>query len=118
MPIKILLILSIYSVSVTTYGAIPDLVCQVVAEEQIDNNSLSTTTYDSNDLYKFSENKLYLSSPDRDEYQYGEIKEMEYLRYVSGYKTIIFNSDKYKKAVVVHFDKYETRVIQLSCVEI
>ena len=115
MQLKILLILLILNVSVSTYGAIPDLVCQVVAEEQIDNKSLSTTTYDSKGLYKFSKDKLYLSSPDRDEYEYGEINEVEYLRYNVGYKTIIFNSDKFKNAVVVHFDKYETRVLQISC---
>mgnify|MGYP004235098269 CR=1 FL=1 len=95
----------------------PDLVCTSESEFQFFNTSLDSRVVENGTLYRFSKGSLYLSSESREEYLYGELEEMEYLRYVTGHKTIIFNDSSFLRAVTSHFNETYTRVIKLHCVK-
>ena len=69
----------------------PDLACTSEKFISIFNINLNSDISASNTLYRFSDGSLFLSSESREEYLYGEVEEVEYLRYVTGNKTIIFN---------------------------
>jgi hypothetical protein len=96
-------------------AAIPDLVCQELQALQIDPRSLKVEAYESRTLYRFKGGKLYLSSPDRSEYLYNRVTETESLRYVSGHKTMHFESDSFRTLVLVHTYLDEVRVSRASC---
>ena len=69
-------------------------------------------------LYRFADEKLYLSSPDRDEYLYGQVTNVKSgLWFSSGYKAILFDDFKFEAATVIHTDSIETRIIRLHCVK-
>jgi hypothetical protein len=98
---------------------LPDLVCQEVVTETI----LPETWGLMGDrkvksLYKFSDNKLYLSSSIREEYLYNDVEKIELGRYQSGYKVIVFKGVKYEKATVTHHDKYAIEISRLQCTKI
>jgi hypothetical protein len=95
----------------------PNLVCEAGREVQILNGGFTINEYESDVMYRFSEGSLFISSPTYDEYLYGDLTEIEYLRYTAGYKSIIFQNSEFNQATSVHFDEIETRVLQLRCIE-
>ena len=95
----------------------PDIVCSSESEVTVFNANLDNHSLEIETLYRFSNGSLYLSTESREEYLYGELEETEYLRYVTGHKTIIFDDSSFLKAVSSHFDKLETRVTKLRCVK-
>ena len=83
-----MLITTAVLVAVQSFAELPpDLVCEAGSELQVFNDNLSVSKYESDVLYRFSEGKLYLSSDEREEYLYGELTEVAFLRYVSGNKS-------------------------------
>ena len=115
---KLLTTITLLCFSVAANAAIPpDLVCTSEKFISISNLNLSSGISASNSLYRFSHGSLYLSSESREEYLYGEVEEVEYLRYVTGNKTIIFEDSSFLRAVSSHFDKPETTVMNLRCVK-
>jgi hypothetical protein len=108
-----LLILAIFPLSAV--AELPDLVCQELKVVHVDQKNLRTTEYESRTLYRFKSGKLFLSSPDRSEYLYNTVTEIEFLRFVSGHMTIIFESPKWEQAVFVHASRNVVRVSRAQC---
>jgi len=112
--------LYILALTVWTVGAsgapLPELVCQELRVIQIDPKSLLTREYDSRTLYRFKAGSLYLSSPERAEYLYNKVREVEPLRYVSGHKTIQFESSDFRTMILVHSYLDEVRVSRAACI--
>jgi hypothetical protein len=96
-------------------GAVPDLICQELRVVQVDPRSLAVKEYESRTLYRFKSGNLYLSSPDRAEYLYSKVTEVEPMRYASGHKTLQFESADFRTAIFVHSYRDEVRVSRASC---
>lgn len=94
---------------------IPDSVCRADETVSIRNTDLKTDRFLASDLYRFTGNKLYISSEGRAEYFYNDVRQAEPGRYTSAHKTIVFDRREFKSAVVIHTDSVETRVLRLRC---
>jgi hypothetical protein len=94
---------------------VPDLVCQELRVIHVDPRSLRVQESESRTLYRFSAGKLYLSSPDRTEYLYNKVIEVGPMRYVSGHKTLQFDSADFGTVIVVHSYRDEVRVSRANC---
>ena len=97
---------------------LPNLLCRGDQVVDIDHSRLTTTKYASTALYRFTNGKLYISSKDRDEYLYNDVREVEPGRYVSAHKTIYFRlggDGRFKLATVVHTNEAQTSVLSLQC---
>ena len=108
-----LLILALFPVS--AMAELPDLACQELKIVHVDPRSLKNTEYESRTLYRFKSGKLFLSSPERSEYLYNAVTEIEPSRFVSGYKTIIFEDNKLERVIFVHVYNDEVRVSRAKC---
>jgi hypothetical protein len=96
-------------------AAIPDLVCQELRVVQVDPRSLQAQESKSRTLYRLKSGNLYLSSTDRPEYLYNTVVEVEPMRYVSGHKTLQFESADFRAAIFVHSYRDEVRVSRANC---
>ena len=99
-----------------------ELLCTVTEEVSVANSNLSVewrggATFTRQ--YRFSGGKLYLTptGAGREEYFYGDVILVEYLRYTSGYKTVVFSDGGFSSATSVHVDQYpfDTRMTSLRC---
>jgi hypothetical protein len=97
------------------HSAVPDLICQELRVVDVDPRSLKVEAYDSRTLYRFKSGQLFLSSPDRGEYLYNKVTQTEPLRFVSGHKTIQFESDVFRTVILVHTYLDDVRVSRGSC---
>ena len=68
----------------------PNLICQLQRQMQIDPSTFAGTMSTPSETYRITDGKLYISSPDRTEYFYNDVRETEAGRYSSGHKTLIF----------------------------
>lgn len=98
-------------------AAVPDLVCQELRVIRVDPQSLGVREFESRTLYRFRSGNLYLSSPDRTEYLYNKVVEVEPMRYVSGHKTLQFESADFATAIFVHSYRDEVRVSRATCIK-
>ena len=98
------------------HPSVPDLVCRADSTSMTVHVSLRTVTHISTDMYRFRRSKLYLSSADREEYFYGDVAQVDPLRFTSGYKTILFSDSTFRRAIVVHVDDVATRILRVRCV--
>ena len=96
---------------------LPDLVCKVSSGVRLAHGDFTPQPYLSQDIYAISRGKLYLWPKDRDEYFYGDIRQVEPQRYETGHKTIIFEGKGFTTAVTVHIGTVETRILKLRCSE-
>ena len=94
---------------------VPDMVCQELTVLNVNPLSLGTTKLNSQTLYRFKGNDLYLSTPDKKEYLYNTVTMQEYGRFNSGNKTIIFSDMKSLNGIVIHSDASEVRVSKIRC---
>ena len=97
---------------------IPDLVCRVNEAVSIDHTRMAPSKYAGTEIYRFADGKLYLSSKEREEYVYGDVREGEPGRYSSGHKTIHFGlagAGRFRSATAIHTNSTETTVKSLSC---
>lgn len=71
------------------------------------------------DVYRFANGNLFISSPERAEYRYGKVVEVEPWRWTSGYKTFISAPSAIvpgtQSFTMVHSDIAEIRVATLVC---
>ncbi|HLF09541.1 MAG TPA: hypothetical protein VI789_09395, partial [Dehalococcoidia bacterium] len=88
--VALVLLSPLVLLSVAQAQAIPDLVCRGDEVVSIDHSRLTTSKYASTDIYRFSGGKLYISSKEREEYLYSDVREVEPGRYTSAHKTIHF----------------------------
>lgn len=92
------------------------LVCRSDGELNVDPFSLTSRTFENRDLYRFAQGSLYLSSPTREEYRYNDVVEANYLRWTSGYKTIVWQDETFRTGVSVHIEpEGDARVLPLNC---
>jgi hypothetical protein len=106
-----------FTASFAQAADLPRLACREADVLLIDATTLSTTSYASSALYRFSGGSLYLSDATRAEYRYNAVSyEGEDLgaRYTSGHKTFIFAQDL-KSAQATHVSSTEIRVSKLLC---
>jgi hypothetical protein len=96
-------------------ASLPNSVCRGEDVVTIRSADLKTDRSRSTDLYRVVTSKLYISSDGRDEYFYGDVRQVEPGRYTSGHKTIIFEGPGFRRATVIHTDELETRVLKLRC---
>jgi hypothetical protein len=94
---------------------LPDLICQELRVVRVDPYTLQSREFESHTLYRFKSSKLFLSSPDRSEYLYNTVAEVEFMRFVSGHKTILFHGSKFDNATFIHANTDEVRVSEASC---
>jgi hypothetical protein len=94
---------------------IPDMVCQELTVLNVNPLSLDTTKLNSQTLYRFKGNELYLFTPDSKEYLYSKVTMQEYGRFHSGNKTIIFSDMKSLNGIVIHSEASEVRVSKIHC---
>lgn len=81
----------------------------------VDPRSLRVQEFAGRTLYRFKSGNLYLSPPDRTEYLYNKVIEVEPMRYVSGHKTLQFESSDFRTAIFVHTYRDEVRVSRANC---
>ena len=98
-------------------ASIPNITCTEQQYRFIDPLTLKSTIHKGGTVYRFYNGDLFLSSKDKVEYKYNNVVETEeYLRYVSGHKTILFDTDKFTDVVIVHAaNKHEVRVFRAKC---
>ena len=102
---------------VSAVAELPDLVCQELKVAHVDPRTLKSTEYESRTLYRFKSGKLFLSSPERSEYLYNAITEIEYHRFVSGHMTIIFEDSQFERVIFVHVNRHgEVQVSRAKCI--
>jgi hypothetical protein len=89
---------------------IPDMVLQEFKVLTVNSKTLKTETYESHTVYRISKGELYISSPDREEYLYGKVTEIEPNRFVVGHKTLLFTSKDFKTATLIHSNNTEVKV--------
>ncbi len=96
---------------------LPDMLCQAREVLALNPKTFKTTQYESHEIYRFAKDKLFIQSPDREEYLYGKLTEIEPMRFIVGHKTIIFTSSEFTTATVIHSNDTEVRVVRLSRVK-
>ncbi len=72
---------------------------------------------ESQEMYRFAKQKLFIQSPEREEYSYGDLTQIDLTRFVVGHKTIIFTSSEFTAAIVIHSNTTEVRITTLSRVK-
>lgn len=99
---------------------VPDTTCHLQRQTRVDPETLAATTSTSAETYRFRNGKLHISSPDRAEYTYNSVIEVEFRRrYTSGDKIFIFTSQALLPGTVrmlaFHSDLYDIRVSEFAC---
>jgi hypothetical protein len=111
-----LLLYTLTTIVISVKAEMPDMVCQEIDKLYVNPSNMETAQYVGDTLFRFKDNKLYLSSSDREEYLYNKMTQQEYGRFLSGYKTIIFGlSGEHKNGLVVHPDEHEVSVSRINC---
>lgn len=98
---------------------LPNMICHQVSVVRINPTSFEAKKSETNniqemDIYKIEDGELFISSPNRSEYRYNKLVEIEKNRYYSGHKTLLFDKD-YKSAISTHTYDDEIRVIKFRC---
>lgn len=97
---------------------IPDMVCQQVAYIYIPAQIMTTLGAgkgEVGDLYRIKNSELYISSPRREEYLYNKIEYVEYQRYISGHKTLVFLDREYTELISVHVNGTMIKILKFHC---
>lgn len=101
-------------------ASVPDTICRLQRQTRIDPATLAATTSSPTETYRFANGKLYVSSPDRAEYIYNDVSEVEFgKRYTSGHKTFIFTGQAFLPGTVrmlaFHSEPLDIRVSEFAC---
>lgn len=101
-------------------ASVPDTTCHLQRQTRVDPETLAATTSKPTETYRFRNGKLHISSPDRAEYTYNSVIEVEFRRrYTSGDKIFIFTSQALLPGTVrmlaFHSDLYDIRVSEFAC---
>ena len=99
---------------------LPSMVCREQRVVVLKQDTLTSQTYDSSSLYRFTPKGLYLSDKNRAEYFYNEVQFMEPdlngWRFTSAHKTFFFDRE-FKHAKAVHANYIEVQVSHLLCTQ-
>lgn len=100
-------------------AAVPDMTCHAQIETQISPITLDGKLGTPREVYRFSNGDLFISRPDRGEYRYNKVTEVEPGRYTSGHKTLILSFPPpipgTERLLVVHSDVIDIRVTVFAC---
>ncbi len=100
-------------------AAIPDMVCHLRLETQLDPQTLQGKQAEPREVYRIKDGEPFISRPERGEYRYGKLIEVEPNRFVSGHKTLIFvpitTQPKAGRMLMFHADAIDIRVAEFSC---
>src|SRR4029450_3917987 len=101
-------------------ASVPNTICHLQRQTQIDPTTFAATTSNPTETYRFANGKLYVSNPDRAEYIYNDVSEVEFgKRYASGHKTFIFTGQAFLPGTVrmlaFHADPSDIRVSEFAC---
>lgn len=106
--------LAVLLVAAQARAAIPDLLCTEPALVAVSPKSLKAQKMTGHMTFKFKGAKLYLASPEKEEYLYNEVREEELGRFISGHKTIFIDKDLLG-GIVVHADSLDIRISKIKC---
>ena len=101
-------------------ASVPNTTCHLERQTQIDPATLAAAPSTATETYRFANGKLYVSSPDRAEYIYNDVSEVEFgKRYTSGHKIFIFTGQAFLPGTVrmlaFNADLLDIRVSEFSC---
>jgi len=99
-------------------AAVPSTVCRLERQVRIDPSTFLATVSTPAETYRFRDGKLYITSPDRPEHFYNNVREVEFeKRYVSGHKVFVFTVEGSGKQrlLMFHADQADIRVGEFSC---
>jgi hypothetical protein len=116
----ILMSLSALSYVGQARASVPDTTCHLQRQVRIDPETLAATMSTPTETYRFTNGKLHISSPDRPEYTYDSVTEVEFRRrYTSRDKIFIFTNQSLLPGTVrmlaFHSDLYDIRVSEFAC---
>lgn len=94
---------------------IPPLICREDALLRVDPAALQAQRSRGDVTMRFREGNLYLADPGRPEYLYNTVVQLEPLRYSAGHKVILFSSDAWSSAIVVHAHAQDIRISRVAC---
>jgi hypothetical protein len=101
-----------------SWAAAPDVICQLQRQTQIDPSTFAGTISTPSETYKIKNGKLYISNQERTEGYYNDVREIEFGRYASGHKTLIFVGDVSagtSRMLAFHSHELDIRVSEFSC---
>ena len=115
-----LLCLSALSYLGPAQASVPDTSCRLQRQTRIDPATFAATTSNPTETYRFANGKLYVSSPDRAEYIYGDLTEVEFgKRFTARHKTFVFTGQPSLPGTVrmlaFHSDPSDIRVSEFAC---
>lgn len=115
-----LMALSTAAAPAAVHASVPDTTCRLERQTRIDPATLAATTTTPTETYRFANGKLYITSPDRSEYIYNNVSEVEFgKRFASGHKTFIFTGQAFLPGTVrmlaFHQEASDIRVSEFSC---
>jgi hypothetical protein len=96
-------------------ATVPDMLCRASGATFIDGKTLVPSRSEWSDVYRFSGGALLISGPNRREYFYGKLVEVEPGRFVVGYLTLQIDAQDERRMLVVHADKNIPMVITFLC---
>lgn len=100
-------------------AVVPDMTCHTHLETQISPVTLDGTLSAPREVYRFRNGDLFISRPDRAEYRYGKVLEVEPGRFTSGHKTLILSFPPpipgTERLLMVHSDVIDIRVTAFAC---
>lgn len=99
-------------------AAVPSTVCRLERQVRIDPSTFLATVSTPAETYRFRDSKLFITSPDRPEHYYNDVREVEFRRrYVSGHKVLVFTVEASGKQrlLMFHSDQSDIRVGEFSC---
>ena len=102
----------------SVYAAVPSTVCRLERQMTIDPSTFIGTVSTPAERYRFKDGKLFITTPDRVEYIYNDVREVEFgKRYVSGHKTFVFTVEGSgeQRLLMFHSDQFDIRVAEFSC---
>jgi hypothetical protein len=116
---KLIFLLLILSAGKAYSQSVPDMVCHQLKIVNINPQSFTVKKTETDnikemDLYKISGGELFISSPNRKEYKYNKLVEIDKLRYYAGHKTLLFTQD-YSGLITTHTYDDEIRIGKFRC---
>jgi len=110
---------AIVAMACPAVAAVPNMTCHAHLETQISPITLDGTTSTPREVYRFANGDLFISRPDRAEYRYGKVVEVEPGRFTSGHKTLVLSFPPpvagTERLLIVHSDVIDIRVTVFAC---
>ena len=101
-------------------ASVPNTTCQLQRQTRIDPQTLAATISTPAETYRFANGKIYVTSPDRPEYIYGDVIEVEFgKRFTAAHKTFVFSNQPFLPGTVrmlaFHAEGSDIRVGEFAC---